>query len=121
MKKICCVLSCVGLILLFNSCGKTDFDSSLVPGKWKTGTYYEKYYDNGTGYSWDESDDVSENEAQTSQTFSWELSKTKLTLIHNMQTGSAKVPKSYTVTELTSSSFKYKDDYGKSYSFTKVN
>lgn len=31
------------------------------------------------------------------------------------------VPKVYTVTKLTSTTLSYEDDYGKSYTFTKVN
>ncbi|MDR1459744.1 MAG: hypothetical protein LBI60_05990, partial [Bacteroidales bacterium] len=68
---------------------------------------------NGTGYFWDEGEDVSENEAQT---FTWTLEKSELTQIHDMEISGAKVPKTYTVTELTASSLKYSG-----HSFTKVN
>jgi hypothetical protein len=118
MKKILCLLGCATFMLfLVNSCGKdTEIDSSLLPGKWKEKTNYEVYNADGTGKTWDEADDVSEDEAQK---FTWTLSKSELTQIHEMEMGQGKIPKVYTVTELTESTFKYKDSYG-SHSFTRV-
>jgi hypothetical protein len=125
MKRLLCLLSCASLILLVISCGKenegtkgTEFDSSLIPGKWQQGQYYEKYLSDGTGSTWDESVDQKESEAQK---FTWSLSKDELTQVHGMEIGQTKIPKVYTVTELTNSTFKYKDNYGKSYSFIRVN
>ena len=118
MKKICYILGFCVVIGLFYSCGdkKKSFDQSLIPGKWGQGLLFEKYFSDGTGYTWDENDDVKEDEAQK---FTWTLDKNQLTQIHIGEMGQ-KVPKLYTVTELTSSNFKYRDDYGKSYSFTKI-
>ena len=114
--------SCCFLVLCFavTSCGdknKKDFDRSLMAGKWKQGTVFEFYNANGTGHTWDERDDVSEDEAQK---FKWTLEKDELTVTHLMEISSAEIPKLFTVTELTSTSLKYKNDYGKVYSFTKV-
>jgi hypothetical protein len=118
MKKLFCILSCIGIVFIFNSCEKeTEIDASLLPGKWKAGTYYEVYNANNTGYFWDENDDMSEDEGKKTQTFTWTLEKSDLTQIHDMQVGQTKVPVQYTVTELTSTTLKYKD----SYSFTRVN
>ena len=118
MKKICCLVGGICLLVVFYSCGdkKNSFDRSLIPGKWNEGTLFERYFSDGTGYTWDEGDDVKEDEAQK---FEWTLEKDGLTQIHLGDMG-LKVPKSYTVTELTLSSFKYKDSHGKSYSFKKV-
>ncbi len=101
------------------------FDEALVLGKWITGsTVYYKYLANHTGGTWDTSDDVSEAEAQK---YTWSLEGDRLTQIHLISVrkvrGSAvrrNVPKVYTVTELTSSTLKYKDGFGNSTSFTKV-
>lgn len=95
---------------------EVSFDESLLIGKWKSGTLYEKYFDDGTGYTWDEGDDVTEPEAQD---FTWTLVNADLTQIHIMEIG-GNVPKYYTVTELTSTTLKYEDDFGVSHSFTKV-
>jgi len=113
--------SCCFLVLCFavTSCGdeKKSFDRSLMSGKWKQGTVFEFYNADGTGHTWDEGDDVSEDEAQK---FRWTLEKDELTQIHLMEISSAEIPKLFTVTELTSIGLKYKDDYGKTYSFTRV-
>ena len=100
------------------SCQKEEeFDETLLIGKWKSGTLYEKYLSDHTGFTWDTKEDVSESEAQS---FTWKLEKSTLTQIHIMEVG-GNVPKVYTVTKLTSTTLSYEDDYGKSYTFTKVN
>ena len=118
MKKLGYLLGIFCGLMLLQSCEKeNDFDKDLLHGKWQQGTLFEKYLSDGTGFTWDEGDDVDESEAQK---FEWTLEKDNLIQIHIMEMG-GKIPKSYTVTELTSSSLKYKDDYGKNYSFQKVN
>ncbi len=120
MKKILSYLVPAFLIAtLFVSCAEDDlsFDEELLIGKWRSGTLFERYDSDGTGATWDTSDDVSEDEAQE---FTWTLIKTDLTQIHLMEMG-GKVPKYYTVTELTATRLKYKDDFGNHFSFTKVN
>jgi hypothetical protein len=117
MKKLCYLFGIFCVLALLYSCKKdANVDKDLLYGKWKQGTLFEKYLSDGTGWTWDESDDVDESEAQK---FEWTLEKADLTQVHLMEMG-AKLPKYYTVTELTSSSLKYKDDYGKSYSFQKA-
>jgi hypothetical protein len=92
------------------------FDEALLIGKWQSGTVFYKYAFDGTGATWDEADDVNEDEAQT---FTWTLVQSELTHIHVMELGGT-VPKVYTVTELTSTSLKYKDSFGKTFTFVKV-
>ena len=119
MKKfIVCLVAFMSLSVLFNSCMKDEeiFQESLLIGKWVSGTVYYKYLSDNSGKTWDTADDVTEAEAQA---FTWTLVKSELTHIHIMQVG-GNVPKVYTVTELTSTTLKYKDDFGKSYSFTKL-
>ncbi|MFW5762041.1 MAG: hypothetical protein ACOCXH_13785 [Cyclobacteriaceae bacterium] len=93
------------------------FNTTFLHGQWQSGTLYYKYLENGTGGTWDTSEDVNEAEAQL---FTWTLVNDEFTHIHIMESGSTGVPKVYTVTELTASSLKYKDDFGASHSFTKV-
>lgn len=119
MKKlIVCLMVCFSFSLLFNSCEveESSFDESLLIGKWVSGTVYYKYLSNYSGKTWDTSDDVTEAEAQS---FTWSLVQSELTHIHIMEVG-GNVPKVYTVTELTATSLRYKDDFGKTYSFTKL-
>ena len=107
------------VVLLITGCDPFNhdatFDKSLLSGKWVSGTLYEYYDPAGTGYTWDILDDVTEEEAQP---FTWTLENATLTQIHKMEMG-GNVPKVYTVTKLTATTFEYHDDYGKYYTFTK--
>ncbi len=95
----------------------SEFDVTLLPGTWKSGTVFEKYTSDGKGATWDTSEDVSEDEAQI---FTWELKVDNLTQIHIMQLG-AKVPRVYKVLELSATVLKYKDEASaKVYTFGKV-
>lgn len=120
MKRIVFFLvACVSAAVLMTSCEKEDefFDETLLYGKWVSGTVYYKYLSDGNGSTWDTSDDVTEAEAQP---FTWTLVQSDLTHIHIMQLEGS-VPKTYKVTELTSTTLKYRDEKGGvSYSFTKV-
>ena len=108
-----------GIMLLMNGCDlfnhKEKFDKTLLSGYWVSGSLYEYYNADGTGYTWDFLDDVTEEEAQR---FTWTLEKSTLTQIHQMEMG-GNVPKIYTVTKLNATTLEYHDDYGKYYTFTK--
>ncbi len=93
----------------------TRFDAELLSGKWLSGTEYYFFSSTGTGYTWD-SAEVDESEAQS---FTWSLSGSTLTLKHQMSISTAEITKTYTVTELTSSTLKFKDSY-KTFSYTKA-
>jgi len=116
-RAICITLFGAFLALMMVSCEEeTHFDEELIYGKWKSGTLYYRYFSGGTGYTWDTGDDVGEDEAQN---FTWTLVKSELTHIHILEIG-GKVPKVYTVKELTASRLRYEDDFGKSHAFTRV-
>lgn len=104
--------------LLIVSCAKEEpsFDEQLLIGKWRSGTLFYRYDSDGTGATWDTGDDISEDEAQK---FTWTLVRSDLTHIHIMELG-GRVPKYYTVTELTATTLQYKDEFGKTFSFVKV-
>lgn len=120
MKRIIiCLFAFLTVSLMFNSCSKDEeYDQALLTGKWQLvgGTEIYRYNADGTGVFWDPADDVTEAGGQR---FTWTLEKADLTHIHIMEIG-GNVPKYYTVTELTSTKLKYKDDFA-TYSFTKVN
>ncbi|MCF8363756.1 MAG: hypothetical protein K9G70_14150 [Prolixibacteraceae bacterium] len=61
-----------------------SFDESLLVGKWESGTLFYKYNYDGTGSTWDQADDVTEEEAQE---FTWTLVEAELTHIHIMELG----------------------------------
>jgi hypothetical protein len=119
MKKILFILAIlVSTSGLFVSCEKEElsFDEELLIGKWRSDNLYYKYLSDGSGYTWDTNDDVTEEEAQA---FTWTLKESELKQLHMLEIGGI-VPKVYTVTELTSTTLKYKDDFGKSFTFSKV-
>jgi hypothetical protein len=113
------LLAGTALVFFFGSCEIEEdvfSDSTLLIGKWNSGTLFYRYQNNGNGATWDTADDVTEAEAQE---FTWTLQKSVLTHIHILEMGGT-VPKVYKVTQLTHSSLRYEDDFGKIFSFTKV-
>ena len=112
------VIMLVSMLAFYSCSSETEFDESLLIGKWKSGTEYYRYDFSGTGVTWDTADDVTEADGQA---FTWTLEKSELTHIHIMETGGTGVPKVYTVTVLNTTTLSYKDDFGKSYTFTKTN
>ena len=132
MKKLLHIFLCLIVVLSFSACGdiplENGYDASMLYGKWQEGSVFEQYYSsniervlaNGdtvqvNGTTWDEGDDVSEDEAQL---FNWTL--TGSTLKHEHVGTFVMVPKIYTVTSLTSSELVYEDDYGMAHHFSKV-
>lgn len=132
MKKLLHIFLCLIVVLSFSACGdiplENGYDASMLYGKWQEGSVFEQYYSsniervlaNGdtvqvNGTTWDEGDDVSEDEAQL---FNWTL--TGSTLKHEHVGTFVMVPKVYTVTSLTSSELVYEDDYGTAHHFSKV-
>jgi len=112
-------MMCMMISFLAVSCEPADeasFDESLLIGKWQSGSLFYKYLTDGSGATWDTADDITEAEAQA---FTWTLVKSQLTHIHVLEIGGT-VPKVYTVTELTSTSLRYHDDFGGFFAFTKV-
>jgi len=121
MKRILFFLSAIILVsLLLHSCGKEEeFDESLLIGKWKeTGSapYHYRYDEKHSGVRWKPSEDVLESEGEE---FTWELEKSELMRLHIRKIDGGVVPENFTVTELTATSLRYKNET-KSYSFTKI-
>jgi len=118
MKRALYLLTSVLLIsALFHSCSKEDeFDETLLYGTWKSGTLHYKYLSNHKGSSWDTAEDVEEDD----QLFEWQLVKSDLTIIHIMVMGGGRVPEYFTVTQLTATTLKLKDDLNANITFTKV-
>lgn len=123
MKKFALIfVSIAATVLSMTSCSSDDddvnpnFDESLIIGKWKSGTLYERYDLDYSGATWDTADDVTEAEAQN---FTWTITKDQLEQIHIIENG-GKVPKVYTITNLTATTLEYEDAYGKSKSFSKL-
>lgn len=122
------IIAVTTIILSMSSCSPdtdVEFDQTLLYGKWQeinivdniidTTLNFEVYDADGTGYTWDEADDVTEAEAQP---FTWGLNGNVLTQVHTMEMG-GNVPKVYTVTKLTATELIYEDNYGNKHTFWK--
>ena len=92
------------------------YDEDLLIGKWQLGTVFYRFDVGGVGATWDESDDILEEEASPMK---WELDRSKLIFYHEMQSG-VLVPKVYKIKHLDLNNLVFKDDYGKEFSFVKV-
>ena len=115
------ILAVFAIIVSMSSCSPNndvELDQTLLYGKWQetNSLNFEVYKADGTGYTWDEADDVTEAEAQH---FKWTLEGDDLTHIHIMEMG-ASIPKVYTVTKLTATELAYEDDFGKTHTFGKI-
>jgi hypothetical protein len=115
------ILAVSAIILSMSSCSPNtdvELDRDLLIGKWQeTNTLnFEVYGKDGSGYTWDEADDVTEAEAQP---FTWGLNGNVLTQVHTMEMG-GNVPKTYTVTKLTATELVYEDNYGTTHTFGKI-
>ncbi len=120
MKRLLLVnLSLVLVVLFTTSCEKAEeelsFDQTLIIGKWKSGTLFERYDSDKSGATWDTADDVTEAEGQE---FTWTIEIDQLEQIHIIENGGL-VPKVYTLTILTASTLAYEDDFGSVKTFSK--
>lgn len=116
MKRSFLIIAAVLAIVLVGCTQKKSFDTSLILGKWVTGTEYWVFETGGVGHTWNTADDVEESEA-TQMTWSVSGDCLTITLIGEM---GQQVPKVYTISELTKTTFRYGDAYGKVYSLTRV-
>ena len=126
-RKIILIIVLVSLVAGFHSCvDPFGFDADLLIGKWSRpspfatpeypGDEYYRYDEGGLGVTWDTSDDVTEEEAQK---FTWSVNGSRLTLVHEIEMGGS-VTKIYTLSTLTFDKLIYKDEFGKVYTFQKV-
>lgn len=134
MKKTFTLAAIACLIMAgFTACNPIlNFDEDLLIGKWHNDANPQEYWiyttetdDTGSyqyGKTWDESEDVFENDLTPygNGWFKWQLIQSDLTQLHLMDNGGAEIPKVYTVTYLDNNTLTYKDNFNKSYSFSKV-
>lgn len=95
---------------------RMEFDTDLLIGVWRSGTVFYRYNEDGTGFTWDTSDDVTEAEASFLE---WQVEHASFTHQHKMEMGSV-VPKHYRISNLDLQHLVFKDDFGKVLSFEKV-
>lgn len=119
MMKHCKTIVLLGVIVLaaLTGCGPItptiSYDETLLYGEWQEGTVHDVYKSDGTGYTWDTSDDIDESEASP---FTWSLNNDQLLITHTLWNGTI-VPKTYTITTLNDRNLIYEDDYGNTHEY----
>ena len=113
-------LSCSGKVLYQKSRrqqNKSEEYQTMLPGLWQKGTHvYYRFNDDGTGYTWDTDDDLTENEASP---FHWKISNGSLMLTHQLRmTGF--IPRMYHIDAINDGSLQFHDPYS-DYTLTRLN
>ena len=90
-----------------------------LTGRWVVeGTQeYWRFRSDGTGVTWDESEDISENESNLK--FEWTLDEDELTCVFRGENENQAVPKVYYIRNLTSESMEWEDIYGRTVKLVK--
>lgn len=112
--------------MLFSSCFLFDKETHLdvAPGQlygcWqKEATQeYWRYRADSTGVTWDESEDISEEESNL--VYTWTINGDVLTHVFTGLQENQAVPKVYTVAAIDGTGMEWKDDYGMTYKYIKV-
>ena len=97
---------------LFEQDNHITVSEDQLYGCWvKSGTHeYWRYRDDGSGVTWDEDDDISEEESNL--TFTWTVRGDELTHIFRGEGNNMYVPKIYTIKAISTSTMEWEDDYG---------
>lgn len=93
------------------------YDTDLIIGLWQAGTLFYRFNDDGSGVTWDSSDDVSELEGGK---LTWELNKSRFIHYHRMEVSDAIIPKTYLIRKLDLMNMEIEDDYAVKTTFIKV-
>ena len=101
---------------LFTRKQRKIFDPSLMVGEWLLGTRHMVYCLDGSGYLWDPGVDLRRDEAQD---FKWTMDSNLLTFEHPLTLGGV-VMRMYVVTFVDDESLVYRNAYGSSYMWEKV-
>lgn len=120
-------LTAVLMSVLMTGCFFFDSETHIVVeeeqlyGKWQEGSsqVYWHYNDDGTGVTWDEGEEISEEESNL--TYQWTVSGDVLTHVFSGSQANQAVPKVYTITAIDNRQMVWKDDYGMTKTLTKVN
>ena len=115
---------CLVAVVLLTGCHDENHitvEPGQLVGCWQvTGTQeYWRYRSDYSGVTWDESEDISEEESNL--TYTWTINGDELTHVFSGEMGNQAVPKVYTVTSISANAMEWKDIYGMTKTFNKVN
>lgn len=96
-----------------------DIFADDITGRWvvKDSQEYWRFRSDGTGVTWDESEDISESESNLK--FEWTLDRDELTCVFRGENENQAVPKVYYIRKLTSESMEWEDIYGRTVKLVK--
>ena len=97
-----------------------DVEPGDLAGKWvvEDSQEYWRFRMDGTGVTWDESEDIYEEESNLK--FEWTLDSDELTCVFRGENENQAVPKVYRIREISSSAMKWEDIYGRTIKFEKL-
>lgn len=93
-----------------------EYKPEQIVGEWHQGTIHDIYYIDGTGKTWDESDDVTIEEAKT---FRWSLKHNTLETDYSLATGGV-IPRIVHVAKANTEYLQFRDDFGNNYIYNRV-
>lgn len=93
-----------------------NYDVDLLIGKWQSEAIFYRFDVDSTSVTWDDGDDIIEEEASP---LKWELNRSKFIHYYEMQNG-VLIPKIYKIVQLDLNNLVFQDDYGKEFTFIKV-
>lgn len=99
---------------------RIDVNPDDLTGRWVVeGTQEFWHFRNGgTGVTWDESEDISEEESDLQ--FEWTLNRDELTCVWRDENENRTVPKVYRICEITTSSMKWENIFGQTTKLKKI-
>jgi hypothetical protein len=121
MKRFRYLLLLVLSTLSLAGCGPEDIVEVYpadLHGLWVRNQEYWRFKDDNTGVTWDESEDITEEESNLK--FEWTLSRDELTCVFRGAQGNQAVPKLYVIRSISSTQMTWEDYYGIEYTFRKV-
>ena len=96
-----------------------DVNPDDLTGRWVVeGTQeYWRFRSDGTGVTWDESEDISESESNLK--FEWTLDGNELTCVFRGENENQAVPKVYLISEISDELLKWEDWFGRTTTLVK--
>ncbi|MBQ7280197.1 MAG: lipocalin family protein [Bacteroidales bacterium] len=118
MKRFISFFSAIIILIataVFTSCNglienEESYNSSDLVGKWRvvSSQEYWRYDSGGNGRTWDESQDVHENDETTTR-FTWSISGDQLRHVFSGDDVNQAVVQDYTIKSLTSNTLRWND------------
>ena len=87
----------------------TEEYQKIIPGVWQSGTHvFYRFYEDGTGHTWDTLDDLNEREASA---FQWNISESGNLVISHQLRIRGFIPRMYLIDYIDKDSLRFHDSY----------